>query len=1123
MLFWLLLASLNWPAIEVKAREALADWVITAKVDAEILRRYRLVDERGALQFGLLEPTGKGKALPVAFQASKRGNFVLLTILLRGTTPKGGRRLFLLTKTRPLKEPRPTPTLAVERRRSLVIVKTRYFEATHDLTKGGTLTSVKFARSGRTWHLSMNDRLYRRDLGGFCLEFDRMGRLLKIESGPLAAEISFRARYFSPDGRPCPSGASAIYRYRYFATLPLVEVEAEIHQESPMMWDELHFLELRTKERFFGRFGMGPPIECGMLIGSRKTHSLRGKLWGALFNSLDAVGLIGRRLYGIHDGLGDYGIYVHGPWLRWSGREARFRTAIYLGPSGGDGSEVWKAGLRWLGGVDVSVLVPEIEHRARRILSMLEGLRGRDDVALLTKGLVGAALSTSRRGGPLHRAEAEIEAAERVAKALRTGRSPRLPVVLALPNGEVVLANSSTLLRLSVGPGGTRLLGILNLKTGHEYLLHESTSLWRLTLKDLGRKEIELTAKEAASRSFRLLKEGKVAGVEIDWRNVKADRVRVGLVRARVRADEGLIKWSLEIEGMEGSPALWLVEFPIVGGVGTKAASDFLAVPKGWGRILRNVSLGCGHRNSYPGAAFTMQFYAYWTGKSGLYFAAHDPEARTKEFRAVPDPEGGLKFSVVLLPEDMGLPKRRWRMPFEIVLRAYQGDWFEAAKIYRSWALRQKWCRKGALHTRPSAERRFAELSLNYRPSFPRHAVAIVRMHQALKVPAFAHVYSWHKIPFDNNYPEYFPPKEGFPEFVKRLHSLGLLVMPYINGRLWDTDTESWREEKGVEAAAKREDGGLYLEHWAKQNHAVMCPWTAKWREKICSIVERIARDLDCDGVYIDQVAAASAMPCFDRSHGHPLGGGGWWVEGYRRIFEEAKRRARRYKPGFFITSEDNAEPYMGALDGYLMRCAYRWMLGRDTIPLFPAVYGGYVVMFAHGWDHGGNWLIDSARMLVWGAQLGSVATDSLLGPGNRRGLEFLRRLLRARLATTRWLAFGEMRRAPEIEGKVPVVRYGPDREAEIDAIQRAAWLSPDGNSLALIFVNTSDEREVDFTWEADARECGLPEAGRYRLKFVFPEEGDGRTLRGPLLRSRLSLPPWGVAVLAVEPAPPKR
>ena len=54
-----------------------------------------------------------------------------------------------------------------------------------------------------------------------------------------------------------------------------------------------------------------------------------------MLNEQDAIGLVGWPLYGIHDGLGKYGIYVHGPWLNDVALGQSASSAIYIGPSGG--------------------------------------------------------------------------------------------------------------------------------------------------------------------------------------------------------------------------------------------------------------------------------------------------------------------------------------------------------------------------------------------------------------------------------------------------------------------------------------------------------------------------------------------------------------------------------------------------------------------------------------------------------------------------------------------------------------------------------------------------------------------------------------------------------------------
>jgi hypothetical protein len=73
----------------------------------------------------------------------------------------------------------------------------------------------------------------------------------------------------------------------------------------------------------------------------------------------------------------------------------------------------------------------------------------------------------------------------------------------------------------------------------------------------------------------------------------------------------------------------------------------------------------------------------------------------------------------------------------------------------------------------------------------PSECVAAIRQFQSFlgegTEPVGFHWYSWHQIPFDNDYPHYFPAKPNFAEGVAELRRSKVQVMPYINGRLWDT------------------------------------------------------------------------------------------------------------------------------------------------------------------------------------------------------------------------------------------------------------------------------------------------------------------------------------------------
>src|SRR5690606_8626833 len=113
-----------------------------------------------------------------------------------------------------------------------------------------------------------------------------------------------------------------------------------------------------------------------------------------------------------------------------------------------------------------------------------------------------------------------------------------------------------------------------------------------------------------------------------------------------------------------------------------------------------------------------------------------------------------------------------------------------------------------------------------------------------------------------------------------------------INGRLWDINARSWTERNAERYAVKHSAERVaprqlvpYLEDYGSgQKLSPMCIATSFWRETLVELCRRIVHELGCDGVYLDQIAAEKAELCCNREHGHPLGGGGWWLDGYRQL-----------------------------------------------------------------------------------------------------------------------------------------------------------------------------------------------------------------------------------------------
>lgn len=63
-----------------------------------------------------------------------------------------------------------------------------------------------------------------------------------------------------------------------------------------------------------------------------------------------------------------------------------------------------------------------------------------------------------------------------------------------------------------------------------------------------------------------------------------------------------------------------------------------------------------------------------------------------------------------------------------------------------------------------------------------------------------------HRFKFDTEYPDYDPPRRGsvFGEVVRELRELGVYTFPYINGRLFDNHSASYRTQDGISRVIKQ-------------------------------------------------------------------------------------------------------------------------------------------------------------------------------------------------------------------------------------------------------------------------------------------------------------------------------
>ncbi len=569
------------------------------------------------------------------------------------------------------------------------------------------------------------------------------------------------------------------------------------------------------------------------------------------------------------------------------------------------------------------------------------------------------------------------------------------------------------------------------------------------------------------------------------------------LLTARSFPSENSIEWRTEVlNGNPNASLLWL-SYPELA-VNRGRVDAF--IPDNSGVVAADACRHARHyRQVYPAGNLAMPCFAFYRngGGAGLYAAAHDPGGSRKDIALTTFPAAGAaRLSYDCPSERMGEGANNFALPGCMAWQAFHGDWYDVATAYRRFVhacadwmpatgpegredtprwMREMpfWIMDWMPNDNPDAD----PIPVSIRPQRPEGTPEdpdawfhdAIALQKALGVPMGYHVYNWHWIPFNNDYPNYFPVKKGFAKGVAELQRAGIRVMPYINGQLWDMLDDRDRDVRFTSEAypwTVKDPSGLppaktYAAHepdGSLVRLAAMCPKTWFWQREMESVTQRLFEEYNVDAVYLDLIAAASPDLCYATNHGHLPGGGNWWVQGYREMMTRLNLRKPADRA---FTTESNAETYADCFDGFL---TWIWF-EPEQVPAFPVVYAGSVAMF--GRNLNGNKKRDVpyfrhhvAQQLLYGQQIGWVNADVLYYPEK---LGFLSSMVRLRWELRELFASGKPLRPPQVLG-APRFRSTAGmgnplgwKLFEASAVLAGVWRCRDGG-VYVIAVNTSEE-----------------------------------------------------------------
>ena len=586
-------------------------------------------------------------------------------------------------------------------------------------------------------------------------------------------------------------------------------------------------------------------------------------------------------------------------------------------------------------------------------------------------------------------------------------------------------------------------------------------------------KRVKASAHEAASCE----RTETPGAVTLVWRDIPLGGER-GVLDATVTIEkrpDGSQAWRLAFANRSAKWALFSTDFPRLNQVVNKGEADAMLPWQDHGaRLLRNWE-GCDREVVHQYFGHYPQIAAFFVGDDGLYVAAEDPETRQKG--TVVGVGQNLCFRT---PTEWGgvVGKAAEGPRYPVVLASLKGDWWAAANRYRAFALKQKWCAKGPIKDIANYPRRMVEIPLWINiHGYPDMASNVLARAKQL-FPSFStglHWHLWQHSGHDVNYPEYFPEQPGTKECIAFCESIGQEPMPYTNGRLWSADTAGYLMAELF--AVMRADGTRYMEKYAPWTpyQAVMCPSCPKWHHVMRNFASRILDELGAQSIFMDQIGAAAAVPCYDRSHGHPVGGGGWWYDGYETALRPI--RASYNDKGAFLTTEGSCEPFIGMVDGFLEVVART----PDDLPFYNAVYSGYTTYFCspeNNDDDPAAFRALQTRELLWGNSLGWFLPDILDKPDK---CAILRELCEFRQKHLDTLAYGNLldelryaspvgQRAYEWLGRRPnpmlfdkTFKLPPSKFATMPDVIGNWWRTADGKVVLLAANLTDRPQRVEY------------------------------------------------------------
>ena len=653
----------------------------------------------------------------------------------------------------------------------------------------------------------------------------------------------------------------------------------------------------------------------------------------------------------------------------------------------------------------------------------------------------------------------------------------------------------------------------------------------------------------------------------LEWKKFQGLTNKNFRIAAIVSLDEPnqMSSWRISLDGIKGMQVN-KVAFPRIKIIESEG-DEFLAVPEWMGQVIKDPRAHLSKMKgevkkfewSYPGP-LSMQCAALYTpGKRGFYASCNDTLAYRKNLAFTLDSAGNLIYQLNNFPAlESGSVK--YEPSYSAIIGSFTGDWITAAEIYRDWGSKQKWSRESRFIKNQTPEwLEKTSLWVWNRGRSSNVIVPAADLQKRLGLPVSVFWHWWHGCSYDDGFPEYIPPREGKESFISAMNNAskkGINAIVYMNQALWGTKTGSWKIE-GAEKFAAKDSKGNILSHvfniFSNRPTAYMCMATQFWKDKYSSLCDSAINTYKANGVYMD-MACLNTM-CFDKSHGHPVGGGNYHIQHFGKMTGLIRSKITD-KQNIVLAGEGAGEVWLPYLDLFLTLAVskerYAGPGAWETIPFFQAVYHQYAITYGNYssllvppydelWpkefapkeplkmldDHfNRQFLMEQARSFTWGLQPTIANYQSFLAKERTAEIKYLTDIAKVRYQGLQYMLHGKFLRTPgfnipEKEFDISRLSIYAGKMGEsvtsfrgiFPLIYTGTWQSENKNIGIAVASISDDPFVVKFSFKSD--EYVLPPSGS-----IYVIDSDERRYIGSYSKGIISvdytLNPRGICIIEI-------